>query len=225
MARNKLLQAIVVLAGAFCLFRFGIRPPMPNSVLSLYMAITLMARARVRLVERGLLAGVRHPALAPAHEPRPAADAPGPGGRDPAARRLLRLFPGLRPGRGAARAARGAPGAARQHQLPREGDQPPARRHADPEGHQGRTPRTRRSTWRPAPRSTSGTACTATGTSWTGRDTSPPGSIPSRLTSSARTRSPSWPRATCSGGSPRAARVCPRSRRPGTRRCRPGRTA
>ena len=43
MARNKLLQAIVVLAGAFCLFRFGIRPPMPNSVLSLYMAITLMA--------------------------------------------------------------------------------------------------------------------------------------------------------------------------------------
>ena len=43
MRRNKLLQAIVVLLGAFCLFRFGIRPPMPNSVLSLYMAITLMA--------------------------------------------------------------------------------------------------------------------------------------------------------------------------------------
>ena len=43
MRRNKLLQAIVVLVGAFCLFRFGIRPPMPNSVLSLYMAITLMA--------------------------------------------------------------------------------------------------------------------------------------------------------------------------------------
>src|SRR5262245_54688257 len=43
MRRHKLLQAIVVLVGAFCLFRFGIRPPMPNSVLSLYMAITLMA--------------------------------------------------------------------------------------------------------------------------------------------------------------------------------------
>ncbi len=43
MRRNKLLQAGLVLAGAFCLFRFGIRPPMPNSVLSLYMAITLMA--------------------------------------------------------------------------------------------------------------------------------------------------------------------------------------
>ena len=42
MRRNKLLQASVVLVGAFCLFRF-IRPPMPNSVLSLYMAITLMA--------------------------------------------------------------------------------------------------------------------------------------------------------------------------------------
>jgi DMSO reductase family type II enzyme heme b subunit len=43
MRRHKLLQAIVVVVGAFCLFRFGIRPPMPNSVLSLYMAITLMA--------------------------------------------------------------------------------------------------------------------------------------------------------------------------------------
>ena len=43
MARNKLLQAALVLILAFCLFRFGIRPPMPASVLSLYMAITLMA--------------------------------------------------------------------------------------------------------------------------------------------------------------------------------------
>jgi len=43
MRRHKLLQAAVVLVGAFLLFRFGIRPPMPNSVLSLYMAITLMA--------------------------------------------------------------------------------------------------------------------------------------------------------------------------------------
>ena len=41
--RNKLLQAIVILAAAFGVFRFAIRPPMPASVLSLYMAITLMA--------------------------------------------------------------------------------------------------------------------------------------------------------------------------------------
>jgi DMSO reductase family type II enzyme heme b subunit len=41
--RNKLLQAGLVLVGAFLLFRFGIRPPMPASVLTLYMAITLMA--------------------------------------------------------------------------------------------------------------------------------------------------------------------------------------
>jgi DMSO reductase family type II enzyme heme b subunit len=43
MPRNKLLQAVLVLIVAFCVFRFGIRPPMPASVLSLYMAITLMA--------------------------------------------------------------------------------------------------------------------------------------------------------------------------------------
>jgi DMSO reductase family type II enzyme heme b subunit len=41
--RGKLLQAILVLAVAFGVFRYGIRPPMPFSVLSLYMGVTLMA--------------------------------------------------------------------------------------------------------------------------------------------------------------------------------------
>src|SRR5262245_36150611 len=41
--RGKLLQAVLVLAVAFVVFRYGIRPPMPFSVLSLYMAVTLMA--------------------------------------------------------------------------------------------------------------------------------------------------------------------------------------
>jgi DMSO reductase family type II enzyme heme b subunit len=42
-ARGKLLQAILVLVAAFLVFRYGIQPPMPFSVLSLYMAVTLMA--------------------------------------------------------------------------------------------------------------------------------------------------------------------------------------
>jgi DMSO reductase family type II enzyme heme b subunit len=41
--RGKFLQAVLILAVAFVLFRYGIRPPMPFSVLSLYMAVTLMA--------------------------------------------------------------------------------------------------------------------------------------------------------------------------------------
>jgi DMSO reductase family type II enzyme heme b subunit len=43
MLRNRFLQAVLVLLAAFLLFRFGIQPPMPFSVLALYMAITLMA--------------------------------------------------------------------------------------------------------------------------------------------------------------------------------------
>src|SRR5262245_35643357 len=42
-ARGKFLQAVLVLAVAFAVFRFGIRPPMPFSVLSLYMGVTLLA--------------------------------------------------------------------------------------------------------------------------------------------------------------------------------------
>jgi DMSO reductase family type II enzyme heme b subunit len=41
--RGRFLQAVLVLVAAFLIFRFGIRPPMPSSVLALYMAITLLA--------------------------------------------------------------------------------------------------------------------------------------------------------------------------------------
>jgi len=40
---GKFVQAILVLVVAFLIFEYGIRPPMPFSLLSLYMAITLMA--------------------------------------------------------------------------------------------------------------------------------------------------------------------------------------
>jgi DMSO reductase family type II enzyme heme b subunit len=42
-SRGKFLQAALVLIAAALLFKYGIRPPMPFSVFSLYMAITLMA--------------------------------------------------------------------------------------------------------------------------------------------------------------------------------------
>lgn len=41
--RSKFFQAVLVLVAAFLFFRFGIRPPAPRSVLSLYMTIVLIA--------------------------------------------------------------------------------------------------------------------------------------------------------------------------------------
>ncbi len=41
--RGKFLQAVLVLVVAFLVFKYGIQPPMPFSVLAEYMAITLMA--------------------------------------------------------------------------------------------------------------------------------------------------------------------------------------
>jgi mono/diheme cytochrome c family protein len=41
--RSRFLQAAVILVVAFALFRFGIRPPAPWSVVSLYMVIVLLA--------------------------------------------------------------------------------------------------------------------------------------------------------------------------------------
>jgi DMSO reductase family type II enzyme heme b subunit len=41
--RGKFLQAVLVLVVAFLVFKYGVRPPMPFSLLSLYMAITLLA--------------------------------------------------------------------------------------------------------------------------------------------------------------------------------------
>jgi mono/diheme cytochrome c family protein len=41
--RSRFTQAVLVLVIAFCIFQFGIRPPAPWSVITLYMAIVLMA--------------------------------------------------------------------------------------------------------------------------------------------------------------------------------------
>src|SRR5262245_64328484 len=41
--RSRFVQAVLVLVIAFLIFRFGIRPPAPWSVLTLYMAIVLLA--------------------------------------------------------------------------------------------------------------------------------------------------------------------------------------
>ena len=41
--RSRFVQAAAILVVSFCIFRFGIRPPAPWSVLTLYMAIVLLA--------------------------------------------------------------------------------------------------------------------------------------------------------------------------------------
>ncbi|HSB80067.1 MAG TPA: c-type cytochrome, partial [Candidatus Methylomirabilis sp.] len=41
--RSKFLQAVLILAGTYLFFRFGIRPPAPWSVVKLYMTITVFA--------------------------------------------------------------------------------------------------------------------------------------------------------------------------------------
>ena len=41
--RSRLFQSVLVLVVAYVIFRFGIRPPVPFSVLSLYMGIVLLA--------------------------------------------------------------------------------------------------------------------------------------------------------------------------------------
>ena len=41
--RGKFLQAVLVLIVAAVVFRYVIQPPMPFSVFSLYMAVTLMS--------------------------------------------------------------------------------------------------------------------------------------------------------------------------------------
>ena len=43
MLRSKFFQAVLILVIAFVIFRFGIRPPAPWSVVTLYMAIVLLA--------------------------------------------------------------------------------------------------------------------------------------------------------------------------------------
>jgi mono/diheme cytochrome c family protein len=41
--RSRFVQSVIVLVIAFCLFRFGIRPPAPWSVIKLYMTVVLLA--------------------------------------------------------------------------------------------------------------------------------------------------------------------------------------
>ena len=41
--RSKLFQSVLILVGTFLLFRFGIRPPAPWSVITLYMGVVLLA--------------------------------------------------------------------------------------------------------------------------------------------------------------------------------------
>ena len=41
--RGKFLQAVLVVAVAFLIFQYGIRPPIPFSVLALYLFVTLLA--------------------------------------------------------------------------------------------------------------------------------------------------------------------------------------
>src|SRR2546427_11019947 len=41
--RSRFFHAVLILGLAFCLFRFGIRPPAPASVIRLYMTVVLLA--------------------------------------------------------------------------------------------------------------------------------------------------------------------------------------
>ena len=43
MLRSPFLRAVLILVGTFLFFRFGIRPPAPWSVVTLYMTITFFA--------------------------------------------------------------------------------------------------------------------------------------------------------------------------------------
>ena len=93
-ARGKLLQAVVILAVAFAIFQYGIRPPMPFSLLSLVHGDHAAGGAGLRLLRLRVLAGVRRAhlgdagraalAAAPARARRAAA-APG---------RVLRVLAG-----------------------------------------------------------------------------------------------------------------------------------
>jgi mono/diheme cytochrome c family protein len=40
--RSRFLQAVLILVLAFCVFRFGVRPPAPWSVITLYMTIVIL---------------------------------------------------------------------------------------------------------------------------------------------------------------------------------------
>ena len=68
--RSRFFQAVAIFVVAFVVLRFGIRPPAPWSVLSLYMFIISLAAAHLRLVRPRLLARLRVADLADPHRPR-----------------------------------------------------------------------------------------------------------------------------------------------------------
>ena len=227
MRRNKLLQAGLVLVVAFCLFRFGIRPPMPYSVLSLYMAITLMAvlvyvssdadswRAFVTPIWRTL--------TAPSHRP---------------IRLGLGILIPLLLGyyaytQAAARSRRRRPSCARctrrrpaRSSFRGQGDQPPG---ADnPLRKDVKQTPANREKHVPAGGEIYIRNCIyCHGDNLDGKGHFAHGFNPpaGRTSSDPGTIAHARRRPTCSGASPRAARACRRNRRPGTRSCRPGRTA
>ena len=41
--RSRFFHVVLILGLAFCIFRFGIRPPAPASVIRLYMTVVLLA--------------------------------------------------------------------------------------------------------------------------------------------------------------------------------------
>ena len=70
--RGKFLQAVLVLIVAAVVFKYVIRPPMPFSVFSLYMAVTLMAVLVYVSSDSDSWRGVRRADLGDAHRAAPA---------------------------------------------------------------------------------------------------------------------------------------------------------
>jgi hypothetical protein len=190
--RSRLLQAFLVLAIAFVIFRFGIRPPVPYSVLSLYMGIVLLAVLAFVSSDSDSWRAFLRPMRATVVDPD---------------KRVLRLalmivIP-LLLGYYAYTQAAAKPQAPAElravHPAPPDSIQLAAR-------------------------STSGTACTATAITLTGKGTSRTAST--RRPRTSRTPAPSRcsRRRTCSGESRRAAPGFRRKRRRGTPSCPPGKT-
>src|SRR4030095_8435579 len=114
--RSRFVQAVLVLVIAFVILRFGIRPPAPWSVLTLYMSIVLLAvlvfvssdsdswREFVRPIRSTLVnPAVPRAGVTPARPP----GAAGPRAPPAAPAGLLRLRAGRGKAAGAAGIARG----------------------------------------------------------------------------------------------------------------------
>ena len=213
--RGKFLQAVLVLIVAALVFRFGIRPPMPLSVFSLYMAIiadgacwSSSRRTPTPGASSSRRSGRRSPTRAGARCASSSVVV------IPLLLGLLRLHAGRRARR------RPRPSSARSIRRRRPRSASAARRSTSstPTSRCGRTqaePRERgQARGSRRARSTSGTACTATATSWTARATSPTASIRRRPNFVGPGTIAMLQRPICSGGSPRAGRGCPKESTP-----------